>query len=32
MSGKLNGGMFNTHRFGASGEFELPQSEPDTIG
>ena len=32
MSGKLNGGMFNTHRFGASGEFELPKSEPDTIG
>ena len=32
MSGKLNGGMFNTQRFGASGEFELPKSEPDTIG
>lgn len=32
MSGKLNGGMFNTHRFGASGEFELPKSETDTIG
>jgi LEA14-like dessication related protein len=28
MSGKLNGGMFNTERFSARGEFELPQSEP----
>jgi LEA14-like dessication related protein len=27
MSGKLNGGMFNTQRFSASGEFSLPQSE-----
>jgi hypothetical protein len=30
MSGKLSGGAFNTHRFGASGEFELPKSAPDT--
>lgn len=28
MSGKLNGGIFNTQRFSASGEFELPKSEP----
>jgi LEA14-like dessication related protein len=28
MSGKLNGGAFNTHRFESTGEFELPQSEP----
>jgi hypothetical protein len=28
MSGKLNGGMFNTQRFSARGEFELPKSEP----
>jgi LEA14-like dessication related protein len=28
MSGKLNGGMFNTERFSARGEFELPKSEP----
>lgn len=28
MSGKLNGGIFNTHRFESSGEFELPKSEP----
>ncbi len=32
MSGKLSSGVFNTHRFGASGEFELPTSEPDPIG
>ncbi len=29
MSGKLNGGVFNTHRFESSGEFELPKSEPE---
>ena len=29
MSGKLSGGVFNTHRFGTSGEFELPGSAPD---
>lgn len=29
MSGKLNGGVFNTERFVARGEFELPQSQPD---
>jgi LEA14-like dessication related protein len=28
MSGKLNGGVFNTHRFESKGEFELPESEP----
>lgn len=28
MSGKLNGGVFNTERFVARGEFELPRSEP----
>jgi LEA14-like dessication related protein len=28
MSGKLNGGLFNTERFVAKGEFELPRSEP----
>jgi LEA14-like dessication related protein len=27
MSGKLDGGMFNTVRFSSSGEFELPASE-----
>ncbi len=27
MSGKLNGGMFNTHRFESKGEFDLPKSE-----
>lgn len=32
MSGKLSGGAFNTHRFGASGEFELPKSAPESIG
>ena len=32
MSGKLNGGMFNTLRFQSSGELDLPKSEPDTIG
>jgi LEA14-like dessication related protein len=32
MSGKLSGGVVNTHRFGASGEFELQASEPDPIG
>ena len=26
MSGKLNGGMFNTHRFESKGEFALPTS------
>jgi LEA14-like dessication related protein len=29
MSGKLNGGMFNTERFAARGEFEIPRSEPE---
>jgi len=29
MSGKLNGGLFNTERFAAKGEFELPMSQPD---
>ena len=29
MSGKLSGGVFNTHRFGTSGEFELPRSAPE---
>jgi LEA14-like dessication related protein len=29
MSGKLNGGMFNTERFSARGEFEIPRSEPE---
>jgi LEA14-like dessication related protein len=28
MSGKLNGGVFNTERFVAKGEFELPRSGP----
>ena len=28
MSGKLNGGLFNTERFVTRGEFELPVSEP----
>lgn len=28
MSGKLNGGLFNTERFSAKGEFEVPRSEP----
>ena len=28
LSGKLNGGVFNTQRFSARGEFEVPQSEP----
>lgn len=32
MSGKLNGGVFNTMRFGASGEFELPKSTPESAG
>jgi LEA14-like dessication related protein len=32
MSGKLSGGAFNIHRFGTSGEFELPTSAPDPIG
>ena len=27
MSGKLNGGMFNTHRFESKGEFALPKLE-----
>ena len=31
MSGKLSSGVFNTHRFGASGEFDLPKSAPDPI-
>ncbi len=32
MSGKLNGGLFGTHRFETRGEFELPASasEPTT--
>jgi LEA14-like dessication related protein len=30
MSGKLDGGMFNTVRFSSSGEFELPASESAT--
>jgi len=25
MSGKLNGGLFNTHRFESKGEFDLPE-------
>ena len=29
MSGKLNGGAFNTHRFETTGEFELPTLEPE---
>ena len=29
MSGKLNGGLFNTERFVARGEFDLPRSEPE---
>jgi LEA14-like dessication related protein len=28
MSGKLNGGVFNTQRFSAKGEFEVPESGP----
>jgi len=32
MSGKLSSGVFNTHRFGASGEFELPESAPEPTG
>jgi LEA14-like dessication related protein len=28
MSGKLNGGLFNTVRFSARGDFEVPRSEP----
>ena len=28
MSGKLNGGMFGTRRFSATGDFELPKHEP----
>ena len=32
MSGKLSGGTFSTWRFRSSGEFELPQSSPDTTG
>jgi LEA14-like dessication related protein len=32
MSGKLNGGVFNTLRFGASGELELPKSTPESAG
>jgi LEA14-like dessication related protein len=28
MSGKLNGGLFNTVRFSAQGDFEVPRSEP----
>jgi len=28
MSGKLDGGVFNTHRFESTGDFELPKSEP----
>ena len=30
MSGKLSGGMFNTERFSARGDFELPKSAPAT--
>jgi len=29
MSGKLNGGIFNTHRFESKGEFELPKPESE---
>jgi LEA14-like dessication related protein len=32
MSGKLSSGVFSTHRFGTSGEFELPKSAPDSAG
>ena len=32
MSGKLNGGVFNTHRFESKGEFELPKPEPAPAG
>jgi LEA14-like dessication related protein len=28
MSGKLNGGLFNTERFSAKGEFDLSKAEP----
>jgi len=28
MSGKLNGGLFNTVRFSAKGDFDVPRSEP----
>jgi len=28
LSGKLDGGLFNTERFQAKGEFEMPKSEP----
>jgi len=28
MSGKLSGGLFDTERFSAKGEFELPKSDP----
>jgi LEA14-like dessication related protein len=28
MSGKLNGGLFNTVRFSAHGDFDVPRSEP----
>ena len=29
MSGKLNGGLFDTQRFVARGEFDLPRSDPE---
>jgi hypothetical protein len=32
MSGKLSSGVFSAHRFGASGEFELPRSAPAPTG
>lgn len=32
MSGKLSSGLFSAHRFGASGEFELPRSAPVPAG
>lgn len=32
MSGKLNGGLFNTHRFESKGEFDLPKSAAAPAG
>jgi len=32
MSGKLDGGVFNTHRFESKGEFKLPKPEPAPAG
>jgi hypothetical protein len=32
MSGKLSGGVFDTHRFESNGEFELPKPEPAPPG